>query len=348
MSAIEQLDVEAGRADSPSYVPTDSPSYAGGQWFLAGTLGLMTAACTLAGWFPIEFSVVTVFLFAGPHNWAEARYFLSRMPGRWGKLMHFFAIGIAGTVVLTCLFAALPWIAQWQGWQGEDYEFALATWNTLLVVWVLYLVHLRTRQNPRRDWNWVYPAGLFLLALNWLAPMVWSLALVYLHPLMALWFLDREIAERKPEWQGTYRACLALVPVLVGVLWWRLATRTDLPETQTAVTLAWHSGSGVFGLSPHFLIATHAFLEMLHYGVWLLAIPLIAWREMPWSLEQVPLAKQSSGWRPVVIGLLSCGVMSVLALWVGFGVDYLPTRHIYFTVAMLHVLAEAPFILRLL
>jgi hypothetical protein len=35
-------------------------------------------------------------------------------------------------------------------------------------------------------------------------------------------------------------------------------------------------------------------------------------------------------------------------LWFGFSVDYATTRDIYFTVAIAHVLAEAPFLLRML
>ena len=45
---------------------------------------------------------------------------------------------------------------------------------------------------------------------------------------------------------------------------------------------------------------------------------------------------------------LVIGAMMVLALWAGFFLDYPLTRDIYFTVAMLHVLAEIPFLLRLL
>jgi hypothetical protein len=37
----------------------------------------------------------------------------------------------------------------------------------------------------------------------------------------------------------------------------------------------------------------------------------------------------------------------VVVLWVCFGLDYSTTRDIYFTVAMLHVLAEVPFLLRM-
>ena len=68
-----------------------------------------------------------------------------------------------------------------------------------------------------------------MIAVTWTWPLAWSLALVYLHPLVALWFLDRELGRRKPEWRGIYRKCLLLVPVLIGVLYWRLADTPHLP-----------------------------------------------------------------------------------------------------------------------
>jgi len=39
-------------------------------------------AAALAACFPVQLSVVAVFVFAGPHNWMEARYFAARMPVR--------------------------------------------------------------------------------------------------------------------------------------------------------------------------------------------------------------------------------------------------------------------------
>ena len=45
-----------------------------------------------------------------------------------------------------------------------------------------------------------------------------------------------------------------------------------------------------------------------------------------------------------MIAALAC----VVVLWFGFSMDYSTTRDIYFTVAMAHVLAEAPFLLRML
>src|SRR2546423_10609990 len=83
-----------------------------GRALAGGMLALAAAAALLAGWTPILFSIVTVFLFAGPHNWLEARYFLTRLPARWGKLRPFFLVAFAGMFALTGLLAALPWLGE--------------------------------------------------------------------------------------------------------------------------------------------------------------------------------------------------------------------------------------------
>src|SRR5690606_1551637 len=117
--------------------------------------------------------IVAVFAFAGPHNWMEARYMLSRMPGRWGPLRGYFLTGIAGVLFLTGAFSALPFIAASQMWQEEQWLSALAAWNTALVVWIATLMQMRCRQNPRRDWSWSVPAGFVLIALAWQWPSAW-------------------------------------------------------------------------------------------------------------------------------------------------------------------------------
>lgn len=65
-------------------VPRGRATCAESALFAGAALALACAAAALAGWAPLGFSVVTVFLFAGPHNWLEFRYFLNRMPARWG------------------------------------------------------------------------------------------------------------------------------------------------------------------------------------------------------------------------------------------------------------------------
>src|SRR5262245_27334871 len=81
--------------------------------FAAASATVIGAACLLAGWAPLGFSIVIVFLFAGPHNWLEARYMLTRMPARWGPLTAYFTIGIFGVVALSAVMAGLRWHVDW-------------------------------------------------------------------------------------------------------------------------------------------------------------------------------------------------------------------------------------------
>jgi hypothetical protein len=53
-----------------------------GRTFGLCALGFVVLTAAVAGFLPVEFSIVSVFLCAGPHNWVEARYFLSRQIGR--------------------------------------------------------------------------------------------------------------------------------------------------------------------------------------------------------------------------------------------------------------------------
>src|SRR4030095_9477615 len=70
---------------------------------------LIASACwsaALASWLPLQMSIATVFLFAGPHNWFEARYFLMRLPARFGRSRNFFAVAFAGIFLLTVAYLA--------------------------------------------------------------------------------------------------------------------------------------------------------------------------------------------------------------------------------------------------
>lgn len=317
--------------------------------FIAAALGLALAAALLAGWVPLRFSIVTVFLFAGPHNWLEGRYFLTRLPARWGRLRGFFLLGFAGILGLTSAFAALWWLAERGAIGVLTWGYSFAALNSLLLLWIAVLVHLRSRQNPRRDWGWIWPVVFGLIAVAWLAPPQWGLVLVYAHPLMAFWLLDRELRRSRPGWRPAFHACLACLPIFLLALWWRLADAPPLPgDDELTQRITQHAGAEVVPFSSHLLVSTHTFLEMLHYGVWIVAIPLIGLRSAPWRLFSVPLARRSAGWRWGVIGFLAAGLAVVFVLWGCFLVDYTATRTIYFVVAMAHVYAEVPFLLRAL
>ena len=316
--------------------------------FALTALGVASAAAVLAGWAPLQFSIVTVFLFAGPHNWLEFRYFLTRMPARWGRLRSFFLVAFGGILTLTAAFAALIFLYGGALLSAESWSYVYPVWSTVLVLWIATLTHMRSRQNPRREWGWIWPAAFAAIAVAWLLPLSWGLGLVYLHPLMAFWLLDRELKRSRPEWRPAFHVCLATLPLFLGLLWWRLADSPALPADALYQQIAAHAGADQLSFSPQLLVATHTFLEMLHYGVWVLAIPLIGLRALPWRVQTVPMARRSPLWHTGILLFLACGLGVVLVLWGCFLADYATTRSVYFTVAICHVLAEVPFLLRAL
>lgn len=329
---------------------------------------LIACACLsalLASWAPLQFSIITVFLFAGPHNWFELRYFLMRMPMRFGKSRPFFITAFAGIGFLTVAYVALPLLYNFTRFRADSWSLILASWNTLLIGWLGLLVWLRGKQTSRRDWSWAIPLALGFASLNWLWPELFSLGIVYLHPLVALWFLDRHLRRTRPELLRIYQRCLFVLPLLlVGIIWQLARTPMLADDNGLFWRVTQHAGAQLLpAVSSHLLVSVHVFLEMLHYGLWLVALPLIApltrqstgestppafKRQRFWDVTTAPLARHPRGFPKLVATALAFGVFMVAILWFGFSVDYATTRDVYFTVAIAHVLAEAPFLLRML
>jgi len=217
------------------------------------------------------------------------------------------------------------------------------------LLWIAVLVAMRGKQTSRRDWSWALPVAFGLCAVNWLVPIVQS-GIVYLHPLVALWFLDRHLRRTKPEWLKTYRRCLMLLPVLLAGMLWQLSRTPSLAEDNGLFwRITQHAGADLLpNVSSHMLVSTHVFLEMLHYGVWIVALPLIGATGGIWKVKTIPVAGHSRGFPKLIASVLIFSLFIVAVLWLGFSMDYTATRDIYFTVAIAHVLAEAPFLLRML
>lgn len=320
--------------------------------YLFATLFLFLSATSalLVSWQPVVISIVAVFLFAGPHNFMELRYFLQRMPARWGKLRGFYTLGLGGVLFLTLAYITL--YALGQSWYLNEaaWTVSISVWNTCLILWLCSLLYLRGRERRGRDWSWMFAGGFALCALAWTWPLLFSLSLVYLHPVVALLFFDRELKRKRPAWRKIYHLCLLMVAVMLLFMWTQLAGTENLAEIDN---LSWritqHAGASVLtGVSSRLLVATHLFLEMIHYGVWLLLIPLVGLGTKVWKTDRIPLAVHRKGWPRVVRAVMLFGLFAVLILWGGFVFDYGRARDIYFTVAMAHVLAEAPFLIRLL
>jgi hypothetical protein len=316
--------------------------------FAASFLGFIVLAASLVIWKPIQLSIATVFLFAGPHNWIEFRFFLARMPLRWGKSKRFYSVGLGGLALLAAAYITLYWLGGAWYLSESAWTISTALWDTALILWVCTLVHIRGQErNSNR--SWIFAIGFMFCAAVWIAPFGFSLAMVYVHPLIAMWFLDRELKRRRPHWRRAYHGCLGVLLVLIVAMWARLHAATNLPDSDP---LSWritqHAGAGILtSVSSHLLVATHILLEMVHYSAWLVLIPLVGLGSAPWRTGRIPLASAGKGWTRAVKFVLAMGVLVLLALWISFGVNYSITRDVYFTVAMLHVLAEAPFLIRL-
>lgn len=322
--------------------------------FVGALLACALASAALASWLPLQVSIVTVFLFAGPHNWFELRYFLMRLPVRFGRSRNFFVTAFAGLGFLTITYISLPLLYRTASLPEETWLTIVAGWNTLLLFWVALLTYLRGKQKLRQkritDWSWTIPVALALSALNWLRPDLFSLAIVYIHPLVALWFLDRHLQRTRPDWLRAYRRCLLLLPLLLGAMVWQLSRTAPLSDDNGLFwRITQHSGAELLPqVSSHLLVSVHLFLEMLHYGVWLIALPLIGASMKFWHVRKIPIARHPRGFPKLIAGLLVGTLLMVVALWLGFSTDYATTRDIYFTIAIAHVLAEAPFLLRML
>ena len=263
--------------------------------------------------------------------------------------MGFFTLSFIGIVGLTAGFAYIPSYLR-NANSVLQAETLYAAWNSGFLIWIATLVWMRSRTNPRFEGGWVWPLAFLLVAGVWMEPFAMSVAAVYLHPLMAFWLLDRELRRSHPTWQPAYHACLLVVPLFLGVLYWQLAESPHLVgDDPVSIAIQQHAGDWFLkDVSNHFLVAAHTFLETVHYGVWVLLIPLIGYRSRPWELNTIPAARRGGAWRTGVTILLLVGLLVVVVLWSCFLLDYGTTRYVYFVVALVHVLAEVPFLLRMI
>ena len=116
--------------------------------FAAILIACACASALMASWIPLQFSIVTVFLFAGPHNWFELRYFLTRLPVRFGRSRTFFLTAFGGIGLLTVAYVSFPVLNNFKLLPTQHWTTILALWNTLLLLWIGLLIWLRGKNKP--------------------------------------------------------------------------------------------------------------------------------------------------------------------------------------------------------
>src|SRR6476620_12254527 len=121
----------------------------GAKLFAASIVACACVSAASASWLPLQVSIVTLFLFAGPHNWFELRYFLMRLPVRFGRSRNFFIVAFSGIFALTLGYVSLPLLFYTSLWSGVNWTTAIASWNTGLLLWIAALVFMRGRKTSR-------------------------------------------------------------------------------------------------------------------------------------------------------------------------------------------------------
>jgi len=302
--------------------------------FSAASIIVIVACAVFAATAPTKASLIAFALFGGLHNFVEIRYFLSRFPSRLGPLKPFFITSVIGVSLLFTLELATIVLVRMRIISSHSLNPLWLIWNELLILWILALSAMRYRDSIRQ----ILPGNIMIALLasvgNLLSPYLFTLSISYVHPLIGLWIMDRELLRSRKDWVNQYRCALMLVPVSAGcVVWW----------------LQGHSISGgIFGApafasagSPMF-VGLFAFLQMVHYGVWIFAIPIASQSWKRWRLESLAVLRGRPSLRRLAAMAICLGMLAVAVFWMGCAIDPQTTNEVYATIAIFHILAEVP------
>src|SRR5258708_31407483 len=101
-----------------------------------------------------------------------------------------------------------------------------------------------------------------------------------------------------PEWLRTYHRCLLPLPLPIAGMLWQLSRPSSLADDNGLFwRITQHAGADLLpSVSSHMLVSLHVFLELLHYGVWIIALPLIGATGAVWKVKTIPLARRRQGY----------------------------------------------------
>ncbi|WP_308167882.1 hypothetical protein [Catellatospora tritici] len=275
---------------------------------------------------PLAAMVLGLMAFGVLHNVLELRYVAGRFADVLrGPLLLWSAAVVTGIAACRLLTLRTPEILLGYG---------------VLAVGVVYAV-------PRR---WLLPAlgGLGVAAavsLRW--PAYHFVVLAHLHnvvPLFFLWEWSRRLPERsRLVFRAVQLGWVLAVPALLlsglldGLLVRGSAAVTAFAGTPAALAAPVVPPGAQTGLR---FLAVFAFLQAMHYVVWLGFLPWQAPEAVAVFEARVPWLR---GWRPWALGLSAAAVLGVL-----FVADYLQGRAFYQAFASYHAYLEFPVLLALL
>lgn len=222
----------------------------------------------------------------------------------------------------------------------------LLAWNQCLIVWVLALCYFRYQRRISKPIAVFASVHAILLTIaNLLSPPIFTGTMLFLHPLVGLWILEREIRRTRKTWLNSYHWCLLSIPIAVlGLFLFLNGVPPDTENSQTLTRLSGNPGNMLFAdASPAMMLSIYAFLQMVHYAIWVVAMPIVSQSWKRWRLDFMPALRNRAKLQAMVrIGFAMSG-LAVICLWIGFKLDYTATLDFYVLLSTLHVLSEVPF-----
>lgn len=301
-------------------------------------LGFVVASClALAAAVRLSLDVVVfgLLVFGVAHLGFEIRY----VTGRYRPLLRGRVLVGVSAALLVIVAGRLVAAGTW--WTQTEILILAGA-----LVWVL-LVHV---DDVRRRAVGLAAVAVAVVLALWFAP-AWFVTQAWLHnviPVVFLWLWSRTIRDRggRRLFRGVTVAWVAAVPAAIlaglfdGMLRAGSAQAGQIAQaggiTSTVVPPAWQGD-----LWAARLLAAFAFLQLLHYTVWLWHFPR-ADRAATATFQATPVGHAVRSWR---LPALMLGVSAVLALVAWF--DYRSGRGMYTSMAAFHAYLEYPVLLAL-
>ncbi len=278
----------------------------------------VSMALVMASTVPLLLLLLGPVILGVPHLAADVRYLLLRRPaatpirrGALGLIAVFIATSVVGVVVVGPTLASI--------------EVGLGAGGILLGVAAALLL-ARPLRSPRLLWALPF-AGLACLSLAY--PRLSRAVMLHGHNIVALVL-----------WGVLFRRSLrvAWAPLLfvaLGVVWLAFGVVQPAPEqfgVDFFTAASWLVPHGAFEFAVP-IVSVYAFLQAVHYGVWLGWIP----QEDLKSEGTISFRMSLRGWFKDFTPLgLAAIVVASLAVIVGAGFDMVGARRVYLSVATFH------------
>jgi len=285
---------------------------------------------------PVATAVIGLILFGVLHNLLEIRYVVGRFSGVLGRPFLDVLLALVTAIVVCDLLAGVV---------GRPARLA----EIVLCYAVLAAVAQHGLHGRRRVVAWVALAAAATVSLSF--PAYHFVVLAHLHqvvPLAFLWEWSRRIVSRRGRW--AFRAVQVLwvvvIPavILLGLLDGWLSADPGIvhsvvgdAQTVLAVSAPPDLAATTMGMR---LLAVFAFMQTMHYVVWVGLLPRVAPDASAAFEARLPWATAPRLW---AAGFIAAAVLAVV-----LGLDFAQGRTVYAALSSYHAYLELPVLLAML